>query len=207
MTDDTEGTQGLLVHSEHFRGFWELNGCSSQEQEYWAIWASPQCRAYSLSPGGHRHGPAKWVGQSCWICGSAGNWPILTGQGCIGLISPADLDICLKVTWGWADLCWSEQCCWPWLDVLTCLGVIRGRVHLARLAQCISESAGNKLMQTGPYHALGSTLTVPHLPPRMAEKPVTSCLGNSRGRRTRCILRSFLWLWDSNNCFDALFFP
>lgn len=171
MNDDTEGTQVLLVHSEHFRGFRELAGCSSQGREYWAISASPQCRVYSLSPGGHRHGPAQWVVQSCWISGSAGNWPILTGQGWIGLITPADLDICLKVTWGWADLCWSGQCCRPWLDVLTCLGVIRGRVHWARLTQCISESAGNKLMQTGPCRALGSTLTVPHLPPRMAEKP------------------------------------
>lgn len=37
MNDDTEGTQVLLVHSEHFRGFRELAGCSSQGQEYGAI--------------------------------------------------------------------------------------------------------------------------------------------------------------------------
>lgn len=29
MTDDTEGAHVLLVHSEHFRGFWELDGCCS----------------------------------------------------------------------------------------------------------------------------------------------------------------------------------
>lgn len=209
MLDDTEALQGAVVQNENLRGYWVLTELSSLWQEYWAMWAYPQYRAWLLS---HRCGDGGWVeiqALSSWILLTIKLWVSweLADFNREAMSRSADPAGFAHMSQGYLEVSWSGRCYWPCLDLLMCFGVSWCRLIWARLAQSISGSSGNQLRKIGPSCALGSPYPSLLFLPGQQKSPVMSSLGNGRGTREPLhFIKSLPWLLDVHNCLDGLLF-